>query len=42
MCSKAIVNAGIKRVIYKDVYRDKRGIELLAKCNIVIKQINEV
>ena len=37
-CAKAIVNSGIKKVIYKKVYRDKTGIELLKSCNIDIKQ----
>ena len=38
MCAKAIVNSGIKKVIYKKEYRDKSGIELLKSCNIDIKQ----
>ena len=37
-CAKAIVNSGIKKVIYKEEYRDKSGIELLKSCNIDIKQ----
>lgn len=37
-CAKAIVNSGIKKVIYKKEYRDKTGIELLKSCNIDIKQ----
>ena len=37
-CAKAIVNSGIKKVIYKEEYRDKTGIELLKSCGIDIKQ----
>tara|TARA_Y100000816_G_C25780393_1_gene409350 strand:- start:124 stop:537 length:414 start_codon:yes stop_codon:yes gene_type:complete len=37
-CAKAIVNSGIKKVIYKEEYRDKSGIELLNACDIDIKQ----
>jgi dCMP deaminase len=40
MCSKAIVNSGIKKVIYKEEYRDKRGIELLSKANIEVLKYN--
>ncbi len=37
-CAKAIVNSGIKKVIYKKEYRDRTGIELLETCDIDIKQ----
>ena len=40
MCSKAIVNSGIKKVIYKDDYRDTRGIELLKRCSIEVLRLN--
>ena len=40
MCSKAIINSGIKKVIYKEEYRDKRGIELLSKANIEVLKYN--
>ena len=40
MCSKAIVNAGIKKVVYKNDYRDTRGIELLKRCEIKVIKIN--
>ena len=33
--------AGIKRVIYKDEYRDRRGIELLEKCGIEVLRLNK-
>lgn len=39
-CSKMIIQAGIKRVVYCREYRIHDGIELLRKANIEIKQIN--
>jgi len=33
-CAKAIINGGIDRVVYKDVYRDTSGIELLREHKI--------
>lgn len=38
-CSKIIIQAGIKRVIYKDNYTDFSGIDLLKKSNIDVLQI---
>lgn len=38
-CSKIIIQAGIKRVIYKDNYTDLSGIDLLKKSNIDVLQI---
>ena len=35
-CSKLIIQAGIKKVIYKEEYRDKSGINFLRDCNINI------
>ena len=33
-CAKAIINGGIDRVVYKDIYRDTSGIELLREHKI--------
>ena len=33
-CAKAIINGGIDRVVYRDVYRDTSGIDLLRKHKI--------
>ncbi len=33
-CAKAIVNAGIKKVIYRDEYRDLKGLEILTNAGI--------
>lgn len=34
-CAKAIINAGIKKVIYKNKYRDSSGTELLTEAGIM-------
>ena len=38
MCSKAIINAGINKVIYDESYRDLRGIELLEDACIEVRK----
>lgn len=40
-CAKAIIQAGIKEVFYKEIYRDKSGIEILAQANIPATQIKD-
>lgn len=35
-CSKLIIQSGIKRVVYKEFYRDNDGVELLIKANIEV------
>jgi len=37
-CAKAIVNAGIRQVIYDVKYRDERGITLLQNSGIEVRQ----
>ena len=37
-CAKAIINGGIDRVIFRDLYRDQSGIELLQLHNIEARQ----
>lgn len=39
-CSKLIIQAGIKRVVYDESYRIEDGIELLKKANIEVIQLN--
>lgn len=39
-CAKMIIQAGIKRVVYKDEYRDKDGIDFLKKNNIKVDKIS--
>ena len=40
MCAKAIINSGLKSVIYKDKYRDETGINLLKSAGVVVKQLD--
>ncbi len=35
-CAKIIVNSGIKKVYFKEAYRDPRGSELLSHCGVSI------
>ena len=39
-CAKLIIQSGIKRVVYKEVYRNTDGIELLKRAGIIVEQIN--
>ena len=38
-CAKLIHQTGIKRVFYREQYRNNEGIEFLRKCNIEVNQI---
>lgn len=38
-CAKMILQCGIKRVVYRDLYRDTSGIELLRDLGVKIEQI---
>ena len=38
LCAKAIVNAGIKEVIYMDTYRDMSGIGILSTAGINVRK----
>lgn len=38
MCAKAIINSGVKKIIYKDEYRDISGLELLKKSGVEVKR----
>lgn len=40
-CSKLIIQAGIKRVVYCDSYHSRDGLDLLEKIGIETVQINE-
>lgn len=40
-CSKLILQAGIKRIVYISNYKDDEGLAFLSKSNIEIKQITE-
>lgn len=38
-CSKMIIQAGIKRVVYKDEYRLNDGVELLRKAGVEVEKV---
>ena len=40
-CAKLIIQAGIKRVVYREKYRITDGIDLLERANIKVEQIND-
>lgn len=40
-CSKLIIQAGIKRVVYFDAYHSEEGIHLLKRAGIELLQIQE-
>jgi dCMP deaminase len=40
-CAKLIIQAGIKRVVYRDEYRLTDGIDLLRRAGIVVEQIED-
>ena len=33
-CAMAIINSGIKKVVYKNEYRNKKGINMLKDANV--------
>ena len=39
-CAKAIINSGIKKVVYKEAYRDSTGIDILKTAGIKTIQLN--
>lgn len=41
-CSKLVIQAGIKKVVFKDSYKDTEGIDFLKKAGIQIIQIEEI
>jgi dCMP deaminase len=40
-CAKLIIQAGIKELIYKETYHDTSGLELLKKCNVKIRKLED-
>ena len=40
-CAKLIIQAGIKRVVYRDKYRDTSGLKLLKEAKIKLTQIKD-
>lgn len=41
MCAKAIINAGIDEVVYRDEYRDTSSIEMLKTAGIAVRQFSD-
>lgn len=41
-CSKLVLQAGIKRLVFIDKYKDTSGIDFLEKAGLEIKQINDL
>ena len=39
-CSKLIIQSGIKRVVYRDEYRLKDGIDLLRRAGIAVEKVD--
>jgi dCMP deaminase len=39
-CAIAVINSGIKEVVYKEEYRDKTGVNLLKGYGIKVRKIN--
>ena len=37
-CAKQIYTAGIKKVYYRDSYKDSMGLEFLTKCSVLVKK----
>jgi dCMP deaminase len=37
-CAELIINAGIRRVVFMEEYRDKSGLVLLNQSNIIVEQ----
>lgn len=40
-CAKAIVNSGIKRVVYRDAYRNQTGVDILKSVGIKVSLYKE-
>ena len=38
VCARMIINAGIKKVIYSNEYRDSKGLDILRKAQIEVRQ----
>ena len=39
VCAKAIINAGIKEVIYLNEYKKSNGLEILQSCGIIVRSV---
>lgn len=41
-CSKLIIQAGVRRVVFRELYRIHDGLDLLAKAGIEVLQISDI
>ncbi|MCG8575618.1 MAG: dCMP deaminase family protein [Flavobacteriales bacterium] len=41
-CSKLIIQSGIKRVVYRDKYKDTSGVDFLEEYGIEVMQIKDI
>ena len=41
-CSKLIHQSGIKRVVFKEAYKDDSGVKFLRKAGVEVEQISEI
>jgi dCMP deaminase len=39
-CAIAVINSGIKKVVYKEKYRDDTGIKMLISASVLVEQFN--
>ena len=37
-CAKLISQAGVSRVVYKNFYRNKKALDFLSECGIIIEK----
>lgn len=40
-CAKQVYTAGIKKVYYRDSYRDSMGLDFLARCDIMVHKVEK-
>lgn len=40
-CAKALINSGIKKVVYRDLYRDTSGVDLLESAGILVEKFEK-
>lgn len=40
-CAKQVYTAGIKKVYYRDSYKDTMGLDFLTKCDIMVHQVEK-
>lgn len=41
-CSKRLINSGIRRVVYREEYRDTTGLEMLRHCGVAVEKWEDI